>query len=170
MIRLAKSGDAKAVADIYNYYISNTNITFEESLVSVEKMQERIEYGLQNKRWFVFEDEGKVVGFAYAGAWRQRSAYKYTVESSVYLDIGAKGKGIGTKLQKHLMRKLKEQGVHVIIAGIAIPNEQSVYMHEKLGFKKVAHFEEVGTKFDRRIDWILADCFRALTKAVKEHG
>ncbi|MBT7121474.1 MAG: N-acetyltransferase, partial [Clostridia bacterium] len=78
--------------------------------------------------------------------------YKETVETSVYLDKNVTGKGIGTKLMSFLMGTLKKQGVHVIMAGMSIPNEPSAALHEKLGFKKVAHFEEVGNKFGRWID------------------
>jgi L-amino acid N-acyltransferase YncA len=152
MIRLAKKSDAEAVAKIYNYYIKETVVTFELEPVSAELMEARVEKGLADMRWFVFEEDGKVVGYAYAAKWRERAAYKDTVETSVYLDKGATGRGIGAMLQKYLMQVCKLQGVHVMIAGIALPNEASVKMHEKLGFKKVAHFEEVGIKFGRKID------------------
>ena len=152
MIRLAKLSDAAAVADFYNYYIKETVITFEVEPVSAEQMRERIAKVLERKRWFVFEEDGIVVGYAYAGQWRERAAYKETVETSVYLDKNVTGKGIGTKLMSFLMGTLKKQGVHVIMAGMSIPNEPSAALHEKLGFKKVAHFEEVGNKFGRWID------------------
>ncbi len=152
MIRLARIDDAQAVADIYNYYIDETVITFELEAVSENEIATRIEKGLANKRWFVFEEAGKVVGYAYAAQWRDRAAYNNTVETSVYLDKELAGKGIGTKLQKHLMQELKAQGVHVAIAGIALPNERSVKMHENMGFTKVAHFEQVGWKFGGWID------------------
>mgnify|MGYP000383288369 CR=1 FL=1 len=83
MIRLAKLSDAAAVADIYNYYIKETVITFEVEPVSAEQMRERIAKVLERKRWFVFEEDGIVVGYAYAGQWRERAAYKETVETSV---------------------------------------------------------------------------------------
>lgn len=152
MIRDAERSDAEAIARIYNHYIEKTVITFEEVSISVEDMCSRIVETTQSLAWYVFEIEGRVVGYAYASKWKGRCAYRYSVESTVYLDPDVVGKGVGSKLYSRLLDALKEKSYHAVIAGIAIPNEGSVALHEKFGFIKVAHFKETGWKFDRWID------------------
>ncbi len=161
MIRKATVEDAQAICDIYNYYIENTIVTFEEEAVSVAEMENRITETKLKFPWFVYcdKDTDKVVGYAYASRWRSRSAYQYSVESSVYVDKDSGGKGIGTKLYQELINKLISLGYHAVIGGVAIPNDTSLNLHEKLGFEKVAHFNQVGKKFDEWIDveyWQLA--------------
>jgi len=150
MIREVQISDAKAICDIYNYYIENTIITFEEEAVSETEMKDRILSA--SLPWFVFEENGKILGYAFASEWKSRCAYKYTVECSVYLDNSGKGKGIGAQLYNELLQKLKELKYRIIIAGIALPNDASVKFHEKFGFEKVAHFKDVRYKFDNFID------------------
>lgn len=107
----------------------------------------------------VAEDRGVVVGYAYASKWKARSAYRFAVESTVYLDPHYTGKGVGTKLYQELLKILRTKSLHVVIGGIAQPNPASVALHERLGFEKVAHFKEVGFKLGRRVDvgyWQLA--------------
>lgn len=150
MIRKIKTSDAPAICNIYNYYIENTIIIFEEQPLSEEEMKERIQSA--KLPWLVFEESGQILGYAFASEWKSRCAYKYSVESSVYLDINCKGRGIGTQLYNELLQQLKELKYHTIIAGIALPNEVSVKFHEKFGFEKVAHFKQVGFKFEKFID------------------
>ena len=154
MIRQANINDADAIADIYNYYVANTSITFEEHAVSAEDMRGRITDVTENARlpWLVEEQHGLVIGYAYATKWRARSAYRFSVESSVYLSNDHRGEGIGRKLYASLLESLRAAGIHCVIGGIALPNGASVALHEKSGFRKVAHFEEVGYKFGRWID------------------
>jgi len=153
MIRPAHSSDAHAIIGIYNHYIAHSTITFEEQPVSAQQMADRIaEVQSAPLPWLVAEQSGLVVGFAYASKWKARSAYRYSVEISVYVQQGASGQGLGSELYAALFAALKERGVHVIIGGIALPNPLSVALHEKFGFKKVAHFEQVGFKFGRWID------------------
>lgn len=152
MIRTATPDDAKAIADIYNYYVENTFVTFEEQSVTVQEMGQRIESKLKKYFFFVWEENGEILGYAYADEWKSRCAYKYTVESSVYLRQEAAGRGIGTKLYNMLIELLKEKGIHIVLAGIAIPNEASIALHEKLGFEKTGQLKEVGFKNDRWID------------------
>lgn len=152
MIRLAKLSDAKCIADIYNYYVENTFVTFEEDIVSEQEMRHRIESKLKKYCFLVWEEEGKILGYAYADEWKTRCAYEYTVESSVYLNKDAAGRGIGTKLYEHLLEQLKEKGIHIVLAGIAIPNDASIALHEKLGFEKTGQLKEVGFKAGRWID------------------
>lgn len=153
MIRPATPADAAAIAGIYNHYVAHTTITFEEQAVAPEQMAERIaEVGAASLPWLVAEREGQVLGYAYAGRWKARSAYRFSVETSVYLRDGLGRQGVGSALYDALFAELKARGVHAAIGGIALPNDNSVALHEKFGMKKVAHFEQVGFKFGRWID------------------
>lgn len=145
--------DAQAISDIYKYYITDTTITFEEQLVSAAQMAGRIQEILAaSLPWLVIEQSGRVVGYAYASKWKARSAYRYSVETSVYLQHGIAGKGLGSQLYQALFDALKARGFHVAIGGIALPNEASIALHEKFGMQKVAHFEQVGFKLGQWID------------------
>lgn len=147
-IRSATPDDAACLAEIYNHYVLNTSISFETEAVSAADMAQRISATLQaDLPWLVLEAGGVLVGYAYASKWRVRHAYRYSVETSVYLSPSAAGKGYGEKLYRVLLDDVTRRGMHLAIGGIAQPNPASVALHEKLGFKKVAHFSEVGMKF-----------------------
>ncbi len=152
MIRSATGKDASAIAAIYNHYIKNTVVSFEEQPISSEEMAGRIESVVPDFPWLILEEAGEVLGYAYASRWNGRCAYRYSAESSVYLDPGAVGRGAGTSLYERLLAELQRMGLHTVIGGIALPNPASVALHEKFGFKKVAHYEEVGFKYERWID------------------
>ncbi len=152
MIRQVSIEDADKIAEIYNYFIESTIATFEEQLIDVEEMKKRILGVIQKFPWIVYENNGQIMGYAYAGIWKNRSAYKHSVEITVYLNQKITSNGIGSKLYYELIKQLKELGVHVVIGGISLPNEISVALHEKFGFKKVAHFKEVGYKFNKWVD------------------
>ena len=152
-LRPASAADAASICAIYNPYVVTTAITFEEETVTLQDMAQRIaDVGAANLPWLVLEVDGKVAGYAYATKWRARSAYRYSVESTVYLDRAFAGQGLGRFLYGALLDELRKRELHVVIGGIALPNERSVGLHEKLGFLKVAHFTEVGMKFGRWID------------------
>lgn len=152
MIRPATPDDASAIVDIYNHYVATTVISFEERPVTPDEMAGRIRDVTADLPWLVYEAEGVVVGYAYATKWRVRSAYRYSAETSVYVAPGLGGKGIGSALYKNLLEELRAREIHLAIGGIAQPNPASVALHERLGFEKVAHFKQVGRKFDRWID------------------
>lgn len=152
MIRDVNLKDAEELADIYNYYIKNTNITFEETLLSPADMEERIKKVTKNYPWIIWEDEGEILGYAYGSRWKERAAYKRSVESTVYVKNNSLGKGIGSELYKELIKSLRTIEIHLIIAGIALPNKSSQKLHEKMGFKKCAQFHEVGFKKSQWID------------------
>ena len=153
MIRLATITDAAAIAAIYNHYVVNTSVTFEEDAVSTKEMAQRIGDTIAAELpWLVWAETDKVLGYAYASKWKSRCAYRYAVESTVYLDKAATGRGRGTQLYTALIAELKKQNIHCIIGGVALPNEASVALHEKFGFQKVAQFKEVGWKFEKWID------------------
>jgi L-amino acid N-acyltransferase YncA len=151
-IRAARLRDAAAIAAIYNHYVETTIVTFEEKPVSVREMKARIKLVTANYPWLVAELLGNVVGYAYANKWKERAAYRHSTETTVYLDGSATGRGIGRALYTKLIGDLRALGCHAIIGGVALPNAASVGLHEAMGFKKVAHFHEVGRKFDRWID------------------
>ncbi len=152
MVRPIETKDHQAVVDIYNHYIDHTIVTFEELPIDVEEITSRIDAVKPQLPWLVFEDKKSVLGYAYASSWKGRCAYRFSAECTVYVKDGALGKGIGTQLYRSLITKMQALDYHVLIGGVSLPNAGSIALHEKLGFRKVAHFEEVGFKFDRWID------------------
>ena len=152
MIRKVRIDDAERICEIYNYYIENTVITFEEAAVAPREMEVRIQEVTGTLPWYVNESDGEISGYAYASKWKGRCAYRYSVETTVYIAHGEGRQGLGTELYSRLIESLKEDGYHTALAGIALPNEASRGLHEKLGFRKAAHFSEVGYKFDKWID------------------
>lgn len=159
MIRPATASDAAALARIYDHYVRNTVATFEEEPVPVAEMASRIDrIGRLGLPYLVVTAEdadgaaGAPVGYAYANRWRDRSAYRHTVETSIYLDPESVGQGFGTRLYATLLESLRERGLHVAIGGITLPNPGSVALHEKLGFRIAAQFHEVGFKFGEWLD------------------
>jgi phosphinothricin acetyltransferase len=151
-IRAASAADAARLADIYNHYVRETVVTFEEEPVTAAEMARRIAEVVARWPWLVAERDGQVVGYAYATPWRTRSAYRHSVECTVYLDAAVLGRGDGSRLYAALLPELRAGGAHLAIGGIALPNARSVALHEKCGFRQVAQFHEVGWKFGRWID------------------
>ena len=152
MIRHANLEDAQAICDIYNYYVLNTIVTFEEDIVLADDIADRIKKVSEKYVWLVYEQKDEIIGYAYAGEWKSRCSYRFSVESSVYLKNGFSGKGIGSKLYEALLKKLEKTDIHAVIGGISLPNEGSIALHEKFGFEKIARFKEVGFKFEKWID------------------
>jgi phosphinothricin acetyltransferase len=152
MIRIATIADAEAISRIYNYYIKNTVITFEEEEVSAKEIEKRISKVLEKYPWYVYILNDTLVGYAYASEWKPRRSYQFSVETTVYLhpDFGARG--IGTLLYEKLISDLRAMDLHVAIGGITLPNDSSVALHEKFGFKKTGQFKEVGYKFNQWLD------------------
>ncbi len=152
-IRAAITEDGADLARIYNHYIAHTVVTFEEAPLSAGDMAARAsEVHALGLPWLVAHTAGGVNGFAYASRWKGRCAYRYSVESTVYLEPEVWGQGLGTVLYSALLTRLQELGYHTVIGGIALPNPASVALHEKLGMRKIAHFAEVGFKLGRWVD------------------
>lgn len=151
MIRHITIEDASQIAEIYNYYINNTIVTFEEVEVSTQEIQARIKNIITTHTWLVYEENNQILGYAYSSEWNKRAAYRHTVETSVYLRNGESGRGLGTLLYQALLEIIKRQNYHTVIGGISLPNKGSVKLHEKMGYIKAAHYKEVGRKFG---DWI----------------
>jgi len=153
VLRDAGTVDAEALAALYNHYVAHTAVTFEETPVAPVDMAARLaDNAAVGLPWLVAECDGEIAGYAYASKWKGRCAYRYAVESTVYLQPAAVGRGVGSRLYGALIDQLRERRLHTVIGGIALPNDASVRLHEKLGFVKVAQFRQVGFKFGRWID------------------
>lgn len=151
-VRAATAADAAAIADIYNYYVANTVVTFEEAPVSATDMSARIaEVQGTGLPWLVGVKDG-VVGYCYATRWKSRSAYRHSVETTIYLANGVAGRGMGRVLYSAMLPILRAAGIHAVIGGVALPNAASVALHEKLGFEQVARFRQVGLKHGHWVD------------------
>ena len=152
-IRIARPGDADAVAAIYNHYVLASTATFELASIDARAMAARMaEVASHGLPWLVAEEGSAVLGYACAGRWRTREGYRHSVESSIYLAPAATGRGLGGRLYRELLGMLPGRGVHAVIGGIALPNSASEALHQRLGFEPVARFREVGRKFGQWID------------------
>jgi L-amino acid N-acyltransferase YncA len=152
MIRSATAADAQAICSIYNHFILQSTVTFEETAVTPDDMAARIAAGSGRLPFLLAELDGAVAGYAYAAPWKTRSAYRHTVESSVYVAPGFAGMGLGSRLYQALLQDLRERDVHAVLAGIALPNSASIGLHEAFGFAKVGQMREVGRKFGQWLD------------------
>lgn len=152
-IREANTGDLPQILDIYNHAIVYTTAVYDYEPHTLA----------MRKQWFatkqeqglpvlVADNQGEVVGFCSLGAFRAWAAYQYTVENAVYVRDDQKGKGIGGLLMQQLIEAARKIKVHTIVAGIDADNPGSIHLHKKFGFTEVAHFREVGWKFDRWLD------------------
>ena len=158
IIRIATDADASSILDIYAPYIANTSYTFETEVPSVDSFKERINSYLQNWPWLVCDINGVIAGYAYAGRHRERIAYQWSVESSVYIHDNYQREGVGKALYTALIQILKLQGYRNLYAVINLPNDKSVAFHEKLGFKYFATYKNVGYKLGKWKDvgwWLL---------------
>ncbi len=152
LIRSATLDDAAGIAAIYNHYVTDTIVTFEEDPVTADEIARRINEVLAaSLPWLVAVDGTRIVGYAYATPWKRRFGYRFSAETTVYLDRQETGRGIGSKLYAALFPLLTARGIRCAIGGIALPNPPSVALHERFGMTKVAEFPEVGVKFD---EWI----------------
>ena len=149
MIRIATPEDAQPILDIYAPYILNTSLTFETEVPSQPDFASRIESYLNNWPWLVCELDGRIAGYAYASRYRERTAYQWSVECSVYIHDDYMGSGIASQLYTTLFAFLKYQGYNNVYAVINLPNDRSVAFHEKMGFTYFATYENVGYKLGR---------------------
>lgn len=148
MIRQVRPTDIPRITAIYNHYIAQSTATFDTHPYTTEHMRQIVETLLARQHpYFVYETEGNVMGYSYAHPWKEREAYRLTAETSVYVAPGCTHAGIGTALTLRIIESCRQAGYHALIACITEGNEASAAMHEKLGFKKVSSFREVGFKF-----------------------
>ena len=152
MIRSCEKSDAAAICRIYNHYVRNSIATFEETPVTDKDMVQRIRTVIDHLPWLVWEQDEAITGFCYASPWRARSAYRHSVETTVYLSPEFARRGIGAQLYRELVSRLRSLDIHSAMGVIALPNPASVAVHEKTGFRKVGHLHEIGRKFDQWIN------------------
>jgi len=149
ILRLASPADAEGILSIYAPYIENTSFTFETEVPSLPEFSKRIKNYMENWPWLVYETDGQIAGYAYAGRYRERIAYQWCVESSVYINDNFQQHGIAGKLYSALFDILKKQGFRTVYAVINLPNDKSVKFHEKCGFHYFATYEKVGYKLGK---------------------
>ena len=156
VIRLATVEDAPKLLEIYRYYVESTAITYEYDVPSLEEFEKRIENVLKNFPYIVAEQDGTILGYAYASKFHERAAYQWSVEMSIYLDKDQKRNGLGRMLYEELEKRLKDQGILNLYACIGYPEKEDEYLtydsvrfHEKMGYKLIGEFHKCGKKFDR---------------------
>lgn len=152
MIRNAEEKDIPRIVDITNYYIRHSTANFEEHPTdAAEQLTVMRHVSDAGCPYLVWEDEasGLTLAYCYAHPWKIKSAYRLTLETTIYVDHACIGQGIGTRLYEELIAQCRAKGFHTLIADITDENEASIRMHERLGFKPVSHFREVGMKFGR---------------------
>lgn len=153
-IRLATVEDAQKILDIYAHYIENTVISFEQVAPTLEEFEQRIATTIDLFPYLVYELEGEIIGYAYAGKHAVRHSYMYSVNVSVYIDDTHHGKGIGKALYSTLFEILAKQGYYTAFSAITSENETSIKMHEKFGFEQVGFFKKAGYKFNKWLDLV----------------
>ena len=153
LIRLAGKNDAAAIAGIYRPYVEDSRISFEEAAPDVDEMRRRMAGDRPGfYPWLVAEEEGRMLGYAASSPFRTRPAYRWTVETGIYLAVDAQGRGVGRALLSTLIGLLERQGYVAAIGAIALPNDASVALHEKLGFFHTGTYRRVGFKMGEWLD------------------
>lgn len=146
--------DAQALLEIYTPYVLETTITFEYDVPTLQEFQNRITKTVKHFPYYVALSEGKIVGYAYAGRYKERQAYDWGCELSIYVDRSYQSKGIGKALYTKLLDQLQKMNYQVAYACIAYPNDKSIRFHESFGFKQIAFFEASGYKFKQWCDMV----------------
>jgi phosphinothricin acetyltransferase len=149
VIRPVRDGDFTTLAAITNHYIATTAIHFGYDPVAAEDLAELCRHHGNRFPWFAVEVDGAVVGYAKAGTWRDRAAYAWTTEVGLYLEPGARGRGLGTALYGELLAELARRGFRSAIGGVTLPNDASVALHRRLGFASVGVVHDAGYKHGR---------------------
>jgi phosphinothricin acetyltransferase len=157
-VRQAREHDAGACAEIYAPYVTETAISFETEPPTSSEMAKRIAAAHE---WLVLEDDGRVIGYAYAGPYKGRAAYRWACEVSVYLERGQHRRGGGRMLYEALLSRLAERGYRIAIGGMTLPNDASAGLHRALGFEPIGIFRGIGYKHGKWHD--VAWTQRALT-------
>jgi phosphinothricin acetyltransferase len=143
---MATPDDAAAVRAIYAPFVETTAVTFESEVPPVQEIRARISTTLRRFPWLAAERAGAVVGYAYASTWRSRAAYRWAVETTVYLRDDARGQGVGHAIYGPLLACIRLQGFRLALAGITLPNPASVSLHEAFGFRPVSVYRACGHK------------------------
>ena len=160
-IRDAVPEDAERLVQIYSYYVSDTAVSFEYAVPTVEEFKKRIEKISARYPYLVCLKDGEIMGYVYAGSYSPREAYNWTVTTSIYVDANCRREGVGSLLYRELEKRLQERGIVNLLAGIAYCEEEDEYLthdsikfHKKEGYHEVARMETVGKKFDRWYDLV----------------
>ncbi len=157
-LRDATERDIPDMREIYNHYVANSTVTFDEDLLTLKELRAKFRHLKElGYPWLVAESpRGQVLGYAYVSPWKAKAAYRYTVEDSIYLGPASTGKGLGTALLSELLVRSKAAGVKEVIAVIADRGaEASIAIHERFGFKQIGHMGKVGFKFGRWLGTVL---------------
>ena len=159
MIRYVEEKDYKEITDIYNYYIKNTTITFEEDELSYENMRKRIDSIKKKFPYIVYEEDGSILGYAYLNYFSERSAYRFSLDLSIYLKNGELTKGIGSALYNEIENIAIKKGIKKIISCITLSNDRSISFHKKMGFSECGRMNNVGYKHNawQSIVWMDKD-------------
>lgn len=148
-IRDVLLSDAELIREIYQKHVIGSSTSFELTVPTVSDFHERIQTANERRPWIVMADNDRLCGYAYASPFRSREAYQFTIETTVYVHHDFQRQGIGQTLMGNLLSRLRGLGYHIAIAGVTLPNPGSVGLHERLGFRKVGVFPEVGRKYDQ---------------------
>lgn len=167
IVRLATLEDAKEILDIYTPYIMNSNITFEYTVPTVDEFKNRMRLIMKKYPYIVAVCNEKIVGYAYAHEHKERAAYQWNVETSIYVNQELKHQGIGRLLYSKLLQILKVQNIQNVYACVTLPNENSEKIHFAFGFDLVGRFHNTGYKFDR---WHDVGWFELHIGSESEHG
>lgn len=146
-IRLITTADIAGVLEVYRPYIEETSISFEYEVPTLEEFTQRVANITQQYPWLVYEEGGKVIGYAYGMTHRTRTAYQWSVEVAIYVAKDHRSKGVGKQLYEKLFALLREQGYKTAFAGMTIPNEKSEALHLSCGFEEIGVFKNIGYKF-----------------------
>lgn len=159
MIRYVEEKDYKEITDIYNYYIKNTNISFEEDELSYDNMRKRIDSIKKKFPYIVYEEDGTILGYAYLNYFSERSAYRFSLDLSIYLKNGELTKGIGSALYNEIENIARKNGIKKIISCITLSNDRSISFHKKMGFSECGRMNNVGYKHNawQSIVWMDKD-------------
>lgn len=159
MIRYVEEKDYKEITDIYNYYIKNTTISFEEDELSYDNMRKRIDSIKKKFPYIVYEEDGAILGYAYLNYFSERSAYRFSLDLSIYLKNGELTKGIGSALYNEIENIARKNGIKKIISCITLSNDRSISFHKKMGFSECGRMNNVGYKHNawQSIVWMDKD-------------
>ncbi|AYF98758.1 GNAT family N-acetyltransferase [Protaetiibacter intestinalis] len=157
-IRDATERDLPDIREIYNHYVANSTVTFDEEPQTLTELRAKFRHNAKlGYPWLVaVSPTGQILGYANASPWKQKAAYRYTVENSIYLRAASTGKGLGTALMAEFLRRAKAAGIKEVIAVIADKGaDASIAMHQRFGFKEIGHMGKVGFKFGRWLGTVL---------------
>jgi len=157
VLRVVESRDASSIASIYAPYVEQTAITFEYVAPSAEEMESRIAKVSAAYPWIVAEEEGEVLGYAYASRYRERAAYRWSLETSIYVREDRRGRGLGRSLYGALIPILRDLGIVTLYGAVTLPNPQSVALHARFGFRPLCTYDRVGFKMGawRDVGWMV---------------